>query len=82
MHTIAGSFDSESNVASIRFLRDAKRSGTEDQSERYVALDEGYISQDELKGTYELAGTTRAAISGFINWLKKYEARKISNSEP
>jgi hypothetical protein len=39
-----------------------------------VALDEKYISEDEFSETYELAGRTRAAIRGFINYLRKYEA--------
>ena len=32
-----------------------------------------------IEETYELAGKTRAAISGFIKYLKKYEALSISN---
>ena len=39
----------------------------------YVALDEKYISADEFKVAYELAGRTRAAIRGFINYLVQYE---------
>lgn len=82
MHNIAEGFDSESNAEFIRFLRYAKRSCTEVQSELYVALDEEYISSNEFKETYELAGRTRAAIRGFINYLKKYEERRVINSEP
>ena len=73
MHNIAEGFDSETNPEFLRFLRYAKRSCTEVQSELYVALDEEYISSDEFKDTYELAGRTRAAIRGFINYLVKYE---------
>ena len=73
MHNIAEGFDSETNPEFIRFLRFAKRSCSEVQSELYVALDEGYISSEEFKSTYELAGRTRAAIRGFINYLVKYE---------
>ena len=73
MHNIAEGFDSETNPEFIRFLRYAKRSCTEVQSELYVALDEEYISSDEFKDAYELAGRTRAAIRGFINYLVKYE---------
>jgi four helix bundle protein len=43
MHNIAEGFDSETNAEFIRFLRYAKRSCTEVQSELYVALDEEYI---------------------------------------
>jgi len=73
MHNIAEGFDSETNPEFIRFLRYAKRSCTEVQSELYLALDEEYISSDEFQETFELAGRTRAAVRGFINYLKKFE---------
>ena len=82
MHNIAEGFDSETNAEFIRFLRYAKRSCSEVQSELYVALDEGYISADEFKDVYEQTRRTRAAIRGFINYLKKYEDRKAPNREP
>jgi len=76
---------SETNAEFIRFLRYAKRSCTEVQSELYVALDEEYISPNEFKDVYEQArriprGGT--AVRGFINCLKKYEERKETNREP
>ena len=82
MHNIAEGFDSETNAEFIRFLRYAKRSCTEVQSELYVALDEEYISPNEFKDVYEQARQTRAAVRGFINYLKKYEERKPTNREP
>ena len=54
MHNIAEGFDSETNPEFIRFLRYAKRSCTEVQSELYVALDEEYISSGAFKCAYEL----------------------------
>jgi len=84
MHNIAEGFDSETNAEFIRFLRYAKQSCTEVQSELYVALDEEYISTNEFKDVYEQARRTRAAVRGFINYLKKYEERKqpTVNREP
>jgi four helix bundle protein len=82
MHNIAEGFDSETNAEFIRFLRYAKRSCTEVQSELYVALDEQYITPNEFKDVYEQAGRARAAVRGFINYLKKYENRKADNPEP
>jgi four helix bundle protein len=82
MHNIAEDFDSETNAEFIRFLRYAKRSCTEVQSELYVSLDEEYISPNEFKDVYEQARRTRAAIRGFINYLKKYQERKVTNPEP
>jgi len=80
MHNIAEGFDAETNAEFIRFLRYAKRSCTEVQSELYVALDEEYISTVEFRDVYEQARRARAAIRGFINYLKKYQARM--NHEP
>jgi len=83
MHNIAEGFDSETNAEFVRFLRYAKRSCSEVQSELYIALDEEYIAPDEFKDVYEQARRTRAAIRGFINYLKKYEVRKSTvNPEP
>ncbi len=83
MHNIAEGFDSETNAEFIRFLRYAKRSCTEVQSELYVALDEEYISPREFEDVYEQSRRTRAAVRGFINYLKKYEERKLTvNHEP
>ena len=81
MHNIAEGFDSETNAEFIRFLRYAKRSCTEVQSELYLALDEEYISAVEFKDVYEQARKTRAAIYEFIKYLKKYEKKKTTNHE-
>ena len=59
----------------IRFLRYAKRSCSEVQSELYVAQDEGYITTNEFSDAYEQARRARAAIRGFINYLTQYESR-------
>jgi len=76
MHNIAEGYDSESNPEFLRFLRYAKRSCTEVQSELYVALDEKYINQNEFSEAYSFAGRTRAAVRGFINYLNEYEESK------
>jgi len=81
MHNTAEGFDAETKAESIRFLRYAKRSCTEEQSELHVALDESYISQDEFNHVYRQAARTRAAIRGFINYLTNYEKGK-RDSEP
>ena len=66
MHNVAERFDSETNPEFVRFLRYAKRSCTEVQSELYVALDQQYITNAEFKIVYDHAGRTRATIRGFI----------------
>lgn len=70
MHNIAEGFDSETNPEFVRFIRYAKRSCTEVQSELYVALDQQYITKDEFQDVCNHAGRTRATIRGFIKYLK------------
>ncbi len=86
MHNIAEGFDSETNPEFIRFLRYAKRSCTEVQSELYVALDQHYITNQEFEDVYDHAGRTRATIRGFIKYLTAYEqgqSKKATlNAEP
>ena len=84
MHNIAEGFDSETNPEFVRFLRYAKRSCTEVQSELYVALDQQYITNTEFQDVYDHAGRTRATIRGFIKYLMDYEEgqQKKGNPEP
>ena len=82
MHNIAEGFDSESNPEFVRFLRYAKRSCTEVQSELYVALDQKYISDNEFQDVYDYAGRTRAAIRGFINYLVSYKQVQQNKGNP
>ena len=58
MHNIAEGFDSETNPEFVRFLRYAKRSCTEVQSELYVALDQQYLTNAEFQDVYDHAGRT------------------------
>jgi len=83
MHNIAEGFDSETNPEFVRFLRYAKRSCTEVQSELYMALDQQYITKVEFQDVYGHAGRTRTAIRGFIKYLLAYEQdqRKKGNPE-
>lgn len=69
MHNIAEGFDSETNSEFLRFLRYAKRSCSEVQSQLYVALDQKYISKSEFQDVFRHAGETRATIRGFIKYL-------------
>jgi four helix bundle protein len=48
MHNIAEGFESGSDPEFVRFLKMARRSAGEVQSPLYLALDVGYIRDDEL----------------------------------
>ncbi len=63
MHNIAEGFDAGSNPEFIRFLKMARRSASEVQSELYLALDRKYITGDELQTAYNLATETKRLIN-------------------
>jgi four helix bundle protein len=71
MHNIAEGFDAGTNPEFIRFLKMARRSASEVQSELYLALDRNYMSQDELTFAYNLATETKRLINGMIGYLRK-----------
>ncbi len=71
MHNIAEGFDAGTNPEFIRFLKMARRSASEVQSELYLALDRKYINQDELTTTYTLATEAKRLINGMIGYLRK-----------
>jgi four helix bundle protein len=71
MHNIAEGFESGYDPEFVRFLRMARRSAGEVQSELYLALDAGHITQDELKKVYDLAVDTKKLINGMISYLSK-----------
>jgi four helix bundle protein len=80
MHNIAEGFDSESSSEFVRFLRYAKRSCTEVQSELYVAMDQQYITKAEFQDVYDHAGRTRATIRGLIKYLLNYKQDQKKNN--
>ena len=72
MHNIAEGFDAGSNLEFIRFLKFARRSASEVQSQLYLALDQNYISIDDLKKAYDLATEVKRLINGMIGYLRKH----------
>ena len=73
MSNIAEGFDRGGVREFIQFLFIAKGSAAEVQAQLYVALDAGYITQEQFKGLYDLAGNTGRLIGGFIRYLKSRE---------
>jgi four helix bundle protein len=71
MHNIAEGFESGTHPEFIRFLKMARRSASEVQSELYLALDRKYITQEELTLAYGLATETKRLINGMIGYLRK-----------
>jgi four helix bundle protein len=71
MHNIAEGFESGSDPEFVRFLKMARRSAGEVQSELYLALDVSYITEEELKKTYTLATEVKRLINGMMTYLRK-----------
>ena len=71
MHNIAEGFDAGTRPEFIRFLKIARRSASEVQSQLYLALDRKYITQAELANAYDLATEAKRLINGMITYLRK-----------
>lgn len=71
MSNIAEGFDCATSGEFVRFLGYARRSATELQSQLYIALDQGYISQEEFERIYAQAVKTKRLIGGFIRYLRE-----------
>ena len=70
MSNIPEGFARKSNREFIQFLYISKSSAAEVQSELYVALDQGYISQDDFNRIYDQAEIVSKMDSGFIKYLQ------------
>ncbi|MEW6241609.1 MAG: four helix bundle protein [Chloroflexota bacterium] len=84
MHNIAEGCDSGTDPEFIRFLRLARRSGSEVQSELYLALDRKYIKEPELKQAYDQADEAKRLINGLIAYLRNSGAstsKKIAEDQ-
>ena len=69
-------------AALIRTIEEGQLSWGEKRGATLLAADEKYVTPTEFKTVYEQARKTRAAVRGFINYLRKYEARKTTRPEP
>jgi len=79
MANIAEGFDSRSDQEFIRFLSYAFRSASELQSHLYIALDQGYISQEQFDQLYTEAVGVKKLLNGFIRYL---QSKPRSRCEP
>lgn len=71
MHNIAEGFDDGSDAEFIHFLKYARRSASEVQSEIYLALDRKYVGTEDFKCVYDMATSTKKSINAFIAYLRK-----------
>jgi len=69
MSNIAEGFSRRSAKEFTQFLFIAKGSAAEVQSQLYVALDQGYITQEKFDELYSKSDEVARLISGFIQYL-------------
>lgn len=71
MHNIAEGFESGSDPEFVRFLKMARRSAAEVQSQLYLALDVDYITEGERQRAHLLATEVKQLINGMMTYLRK-----------
>lgn len=82
MSNISEGFDSGSKAEFSRFLGYARRSASEVQCHLYVAVDQGYMTQDQFRAVYQQAETVRKLVSAFARYLRgpHSKTRQLANS--
>jgi four helix bundle protein len=71
MHNPAEGFDAGSDAEFVRFLKYARRSASEVQSQLYIALDRSYITSNQFQTMYDQATKLKKQINALIAYLKK-----------
>ncbi len=76
MSNIAEGFGAGSDAEFLRFLGYARRSLSETQSQLYIALDLGYITQNDFDITYQKTNSTEKQINAFVAYLAKSKSSR------
>ena len=71
MSNIAEGFESRTRGMFVNYLGHAKASAGEVRAQAYVALDVGYINQEEFKRLWDLADKCSRQISRFMEYLRR-----------
>ncbi len=70
MSNIAEGFERRSDKQFVQYLSVAKGSCGEVRAQLYVALDQGYLDQEQFKVYTELAGEVSRMIYGLVKYLR------------
>ncbi len=84
MSNIAEGFERGGTTEFLYFLAVAKGSAGELQSQLYVALDEGYVPEQEFAKIMAIATSTKRLIAGFMNYLRRSRVKglKYKKADP
>ncbi|MFH1905770.1 MAG: four helix bundle protein [Chloroflexota bacterium] len=83
MSNIAEGFESRTDSQFINFLGMARASAGEIRSQLYIALDQGYITEEKFKEAFALAEKCARQIAKFIAYLEANpRPRRISEDSP
>ena len=78
MSNIAEGYESRTQALIIEYLGRAKASAGEARAQLFIALDQGYISQDQFDLAYNLADKASRQIYNFMAYLKSHpELRQV-----
>lgn len=71
MSNIAEGFERGGNQEFLQFLATAKGSSGEVRAQLYVALDQGFITQNQFDDMYRDAESISKMVGGFMGYLKR-----------
>jgi four helix bundle protein len=75
MSNIAEGFESQGNRNFVRYLYLAKGSAGEVRAQLYVALDQGYITQEQFDTLRAKSEDISRLLAGFIRYLSQHTVR-------
>lgn len=75
MSNIAEGFGRDGTREFVQFLAMAKGSVSEVKAQLYVAIDQGYISQQDFDRLYVLAGEIGGMIGGLMRYLQQADIK-------
>jgi four helix bundle protein len=81
MSNVAEGFESDSQAQFIRYLGLAKASAGEFRAQLYVALDVGYLDEEEFRQLVDLAEKCSRQLSRFVGYLRAHPDVRLNREE-
>jgi four helix bundle protein len=81
MSNVAEGFESDTQRQFIKFLGHAKASAGEVRAQLYVALDAGYVTEEEFKVLFDQADKVSRQLSRFMGYLRSHGGSRSVREE-